>query len=127
MADNSFFPANKTVPVGTTIHFQVGSPTEEPHTVTFGPQDFLATLANSAFSNPGAGDAVDVYPSDPPGQVVVNGTTHGNGFANSGYLDRDPKTSQPSGFDIKFTAPGSFYYLCLIHGPSMSGTITVTP
>jgi plastocyanin len=123
--DIKYFPANKTIPAGTTLRLQMATRTDEPHTFTFGPQDFLTNLANNGFN----GDVIDpsgVYPSDPPGQVTVATGVHGNGFASTGWLDNDSKTTFPSFIDVKFPTPGSYYYLCLVHGPEMSGTITVT-
>jgi plastocyanin len=123
--DIKYFPANKTIPAGTTLHLQMAPRTDEPHTFTFGPQQFLTDFANALF----AGNDLDprgYYPSDPPGQLTVSSTVHGNGFASTGWLDNDPKTPAPSGLDVKFPTAGSYYFLCLVHGPQMSGTITVT-
>jgi len=67
------------------------------------------------------------YPSEDPalGPPVVSPKEHGNGFANTGVLDRDPstKTIPPSG-KLKFSTPGTYHYVCLIH-PFMHGTIFV--
>ncbi len=52
------------------------------------------------------------------------GTNHGNGFYNSGFLDRWG-VATASEHEDPFTAPGSSL-ICLIH-PFMKSTVTVTP
>jgi plastocyanin len=123
--DIKFFPATKTVPAGTTLRLQIAPRTDEPHTFTFGPQDLLTNLANNAFNGPNA-DPIAVYSSDPPGQITVAPGVHGNGYVNAGWVDNDPKTSFPSFMDVKFTTPGTYHFICLVHGPQMSGDITVS-
>ena len=46
-----YFPATKSVPVGTTVTFSMPAKTTEAHTVTFGPPDYLEPLA-AAFVSP---------------------------------------------------------------------------
>jgi plastocyanin len=29
--------------------------------------------------------------------------------------------------DVTFTKPGTYKYICLLHGPDMTGTVVVTP
>jgi plastocyanin len=62
---------------------------------------------------------------DPFSPLTLGPSTHGNGFVNTGVLDRDPATKQigPSS-KIDFTTPGTYHYVCLIH-PFMHGTIIV--
>ncbi|HUO71689.1 MAG TPA: hypothetical protein VMU39_13020, partial [Solirubrobacteraceae bacterium] len=99
--------------------------TEETHTVTFGPTKYLNGLAKGfeGTTFPPAG----AYPSDPTQPIVLTPKSHGNGFANLGVLDRDPTTPTipPSG-RIKFTKPGVYHFICLIH-TQMQGTIVVSP
>jgi plastocyanin len=126
----AMFPSTQTVKVGTTVTFSMSAQTRETHTATFGPfgptgpGPYLNTLANS-FSGPApAQDAV--WSSDPPGSITLSQTSHGNGFANTGALDRDSSTPVlPSG-TIKFTQPGTYHFICLVH-PFMHGTVVVTP
>jgi plastocyanin len=49
---------------------------------------------------------------------------HGNGFWNSGALDRVSATPLPQASQVTFGAPGTFTYYCLIH-PFMKGTVVV--
>jgi plastocyanin len=119
------FPSTLTVKAGTSVKFSMSAKTRETHTVTFGPKSYLTPLVNS-FAGP-APSAIGVYPSDqPPGPVTENSTSHGNGFANLGALDRDKATPLPTSGVVKFTQAGTYHYICLIH-PFMHGTIVVTP
>jgi plastocyanin len=118
----AMFPATLHVKVGTAVTFSVSRDTRETHTVTFGPTAYLTQLARGFLSNPLITQQ-GLYPSD-PGPIMLTPTSHGNGFANIGALDRDPTTPlQPSG-KIVFTTPGTYHYICLIH-PFMRGTIIV--
>jgi plastocyanin len=115
------FPGTLHVKKGTTVSFSMATLTGETHTVTFGPKSYLMPLAAS-FSGP-APLATAIYPSSPTGPLLLPGS-HGNGFANSGALDRDSSTPLPSGRKFKFTKAGKYQYFCLIH-PFMHGTIIV--
>jgi len=121
----AMFPSTLHVKVGTVVTFSMSKDTREVHTVTFGPQAYLATLAHGLLSDPLLTQQ-DLYPSDLPalGPIELGPTSHGNGFANLGGLDRDGTTPLPASGQIKFTAPGTYYYVCLIH-PFMRGTIVV--
>jgi plastocyanin len=57
--------------------------------------------------------------------IVLTPTSHGNGFANTGALDRDAGTPLPAGNKIRFNTPGVYQYECLVH-PFMRGTIVVS-
>jgi plastocyanin len=122
-------PAQKTVPVGTTLTFQMSSGSYEVHTATFGPGNiedpstFIGKIAKS-FEGP-AIDNAGIYPSEPPGTVgSLTPTLHGIGFWNSGALDRASATPLPPASQVTFGAPGTYTYYCLIH-PFMKGTVTV--
>ena len=117
------FPNSLTVSAGTTVTFAMSKSTFEVHTATFGDKATLTALAKG-FQSPQF-PAQGVYPSDPPGTITESLTSHGNGFANTGVLDRDPATQQilPSS-QIKFTQAGTYQFICLIH-PFMHGTIIV--
>lgn len=121
------FPAVLHVKVGTIVTFSISRLSRDVHTATFGdtsPNGFVTKLGRTAF----AGATVDpraAYPSDPPdGPIQLSPDTHGNGFANTGLLDRDPGTPSPASARIKFTRPGTYHYICVIH-PTMRGTIIV--
>jgi plastocyanin len=123
----AFFPATKTVPVGTTVNFDMPKRSTEIHTVSFGPQDVLENLT-STFITPGPTgitfNPLVVYPSD-PGPLSYTAANHGNGFLNSGILDTEAASPSPSSTSITFTKPGTYKYICIVHGPIMAATITV--
>jgi plastocyanin len=120
------------VPVGGTLTLQVKS-LPEIHTFSFGPAAYLQAAA-SAFVTPvpnGAGPPTlalsgqVAFPSDPPPSLPpYDGTTHGNGFFNTGILDGDPKSPQPSSAKVTFSKAGTYSFICLIH-PFMHGTVVV--
>ncbi|MDQ6729302.1 MAG: hypothetical protein M3022_03085, partial [Actinomycetota bacterium] len=116
------FPTTLTVPSGTAVTFTMSSRTREIHTATFGPKDYLKALAQT-YRSPVPSPIGD-FPSDPVQPIVLSPTSHGNGFGNVGVLSRDPKTPNPSSRQIRFTQPGTYHFVCLIH-PQMQGTIIV--
>ena len=121
----SMFPAQLSVKAGTVVSFSMSADSREVHTATFGPRSYLKMLSN-AVGAPTPDAQVALYPSSKPslGPIQLDATSHGNGFANTGGLDRDPTTPlQPSG-RIDFTKPGTYHFQCLIH-PFMHGTIIV--
>ena len=122
----AMFPTTLHVKAGTVVTFSVSPDTREAHTVTFGPTAYLTKLAKGFLSNPLLTQQ-DLYPSDNPalGPIKLSPTSHGNGFANLGALDRDPTTPLPASGKIKFTTPGTYHYICMIH-PFMRGTIIVS-
>ena len=122
LEDFGMFPATLAVSPGTTVRFFMSKYSEDTHTATFGPKAYLISLSN-ALHSPMPGPAA-AYPSDPPGHIVLNPSSHGNGFANTGILDRDPATPQPAVATIKFTKPGTYHFVCLLH-PFMQGTVNV--
>lgn len=120
----AMFPSTLKIKAGTTVKFVMSRHTRETHTASFGPPSYLAKLADS-FQSPSPSPAA-IFPSDPPGQIALSPTTHGNGFANVGALDRDSSTPTVPAFGaIKFTTPGTYNYQCLVH-PFMRGKIIVT-
>lgn len=123
-----FFPAKKSVAVGSQVTFTMGG-RNEIHTVSFGPAKFLAAVSKKTFQGNGlALDGEGVYPSDPPaaGPPPVTLTAHGNGFVSSGALrDRGVPGPEPTSFTVSFPQAGTFSYICLIH-TEMQGTITVS-
>jgi plastocyanin len=123
----AMFPATLHVKVGTVVTFSVSPDTREVHTVTFGSKAYLTQLLGGFLAQPGP-TAQGLYPSDVPalGPIALSPTSHGNGFASTGGLDRDPTTPFGPSAQVKFTAPGTYQYICLIH-PFMHGTIIVTP
>jgi plastocyanin len=120
----AMFPSTLQVKAGTVVTFSMSAHSREVHTASFGPAPYLMKLANSI--NGPAFDQQAFYPSSSPklGPIQLDPTSHGNGFANTGGLDRDPTTPLPPSGQIDFTQPGTYHFICLIH-PFMSGTIVV--
>jgi plastocyanin len=119
----AMFPKTVRVRVGSTLTFAIPPGSGATHTVTFGPANYLRPLETSiAGPTP---TATAVYPSSGSNPIPVPGT-HGNGFANSGELDRGDDAPLESQASFRFTAPGTYQYVCLIH-PFMHGTIIVSP
>jgi plastocyanin len=122
-----FFPGTKTVKVGQQVTFTVSRKTTETHNVAFAPQAYANELAG-AFIGPAGIDPRTAYPSERPGTpLVVNGTSHGNGFVNTGMLDSVKSTPLPKRAVVSFAKPGTYQYYCIVHGAEMKGTITVKP
>lgn len=118
----AMFPRTLNVRTGATVSFTMPTTTGELHTATFGPPDYLQPLSTS-ITNP-TPTATVVYPSSQRGPIPVPGT-HGNGFANSGGLDRGDDSPFKAQTKFTFTAPGTYRYVCLLH-PYMQGTIVVS-
>jgi plastocyanin len=120
----AFFPGTLQVKTGTTVKFSMPGGSREVHTASFGPSSYLTDLSNSV-AGPAPNPAA-LYPSDPPGSITLNASSHGNGFASTGALDQDNGTPQKATSTIKFTQAGTYHFICLIH-PFMHGTVVVTP
>ena len=117
----AMFPSTLTVAAGTRVTFSMSRQTGEVHTASFGPPSYLKPLSKS-FESP-VFSPVATYPSS-PSTIELTPASHGNGFANTGALDRDSDTPLPASRAIDFTAPGVYHFECLIH-PFMHGTIIV--
>jgi plastocyanin len=124
-------PAVKTVAHGTTVQFAMSVRSFDAHTATFGPGNPLTepTSYLGVISGSFAGAVLDqrgVYPSEqPPATAVYTSTLHGNGFWNSGVMDRDAASPPPASNSLTFNTPGTYDYYCMIH-PFMHGQIKVT-
>jgi plastocyanin len=127
----AFQPRQLTVPVGTTVTWLENSPTEL-HNIAFGPVDYIQNFIDTLDQFPvasGAPNQVDPFltlGSEPPAPYVYNGSNHGNGFLATPAIDEDPNSPPPDRFGVTFTKPGTYHYICMIHGKDMSGDITVT-
>lgn len=121
----AMFPSTLHVKTGSTVSFSMSRGTGETHTATFGPQAYLKPIVSS-FAGFGPFDSRGAYSSSPPGSaIVISPTSHGNGFGNTGALDRDAGTPLPASAKVTFTTPGTYHYQCMIH-PFMHGTIIVS-
>ena len=125
-----FFPAKKTVPVGTTVTLSMPPTTAEIHTFSFGPAAYLKQQADGFIApDPSAKPPLLVFnpliafPSDPPPAVLVhNGANHGNGFLSTGVLDRVAASPSPPSAQVRFDKAGTYDFICLVH-PFMKGQI----
>ncbi len=109
---NAFYPRRVTIATGDTVTWQVIG----FHTVSFTsgakPPDLEIQQGGKRVGNP-----VVLFPS--------RGKTYdGTGFANSG-IPPDPNNPMMT-YSLTFTKAGTYSYLCIVHGPSMGGAITVT-
>jgi plastocyanin len=129
----AFLPSSLTVPVGTTVNFRMSAGSYEEHTASTGPGDpekdpnsYLGQIAAS-FEGQGPFDPRAVYPSEASGgpAAALTPTYHGNGFWNSGAIDRSTLTpTLPSSNSVTFASAGTYQFYCLIH-PFMHGTVNV--
>ena len=127
-----FAPGTVSVKVGQTLKFQMTKGSFETHTATTGPDDpnkpgtYLGTISSS-FQGAPVIDPRGVYPSEAPGTIAtLTPTLHGNGFWNSGALDNDSASPQPSSNSVTFGAAGTYQFWCMVH-PFMHLTVTVSP
>lgn len=112
---NAFFPRVLDVHVGDTVVWQ------------------FAGFHNVAFTG---GQAVPALVVEEGGKHYLNPevafpqgdrTYDGTGYRNSGTPAEDPKEWARFRFALTFTKPGIYTYLCIIHGPAMSGAVRVHP
>lgn len=105
-------PQDATPPI---IQGEDGLPTENP--LAFAPQ-------GGAAGAPPPPEGQGPPPEGPPQVTVVDGGEwDGSGFFSSGILPSFPPALL--GYEITFTTPGTYAYVCLIH-PDMEGTVNVT-
>ncbi len=147
----AYYPKEVSVHPGDTVQFDLAD-SGEPHTVTFGTLVDSGMAALKTWTDPntqppdlaklpvllpqGPGDANQVAANpcfvasgDPPAdataacpstdQPAFDGT---QSFYNSGWLAPDAPFTVTFAADTK---PGTYSYLCLLHGAAMSGSITV--
>lgn len=152
IAINSYFPTELKVHVGDTINWKINS--DEIHTVSFtdgkvppgaDPKTFMFDPRFGAgpdsqvpgpFSPvPGGGPKdlmltpLTTFATRPPGGPVEQ--WNGTGFASSGVMSDQPQgppgTPPNNSFQLQFTSPGTYHYLCLIHYGAMQGVVQVVP
>jgi plastocyanin len=122
-----FLPKTTTVPVGTTLKFQMSPKSLENHTATTGPGNpteeldtYLGKIAASFFAP--QFEPAGVYASEPSAPTALTPTLHGNGFWNSGVPDSLPSALLPADRSVTFSAPGTYQFWCMVH-PQMHGTV----
>ena len=127
-----YFPDDLEVSAGDTVTWDWVNGGDTPHTVTFlsgaeAPEYLL--VEHKVFAD----GSLNVR--DPP-TIAVNSevfepsggdTYSGSGVFNSGVLfgEQGPP-GRPTTYSLRFDTPGAYHYHCLMHGPVMSATITVT-
>ena len=117
----SYFPSVLTVHTGDTVKWVLNS--MEIHTVTFLDGNPMPDFIVPAPQNPVGPVMLNpqaFLPTVPPGGMY-DGTT----YANSGLMQPSGNPNQPTTFSLTFTRPGSYDYVCLVHGMMMSGKIVV--
>jgi plastocyanin len=110
VVSNAFHPRTIDVAVGDTVTWQVRG----FHTVSFlsGQQPLALEVreGDKTYFNPQV-----FFPS--------GGRTYdGTGYRNSGAPPEPPK---PFTYSLTFAKAGTYKYLCQVHGPAMSGAVTV--
>jgi plastocyanin len=130
----TFKPQTLKVKAGTTVTFQSNSPMEL-HNVVFGPAAYLKQSFKTLDLTPtGPGTPNQVWPyffygtdSAEGGVYTYAGAaSHGNGFFST-PLQGPPGSQLPTAVKVRFTTPGTYKYICGLHGPDMNGQIVVTP
>jgi plastocyanin len=116
---NAYFPDTLTIHVGDTVHWQCNA--NELHTVTFLAGTPLPPLNVPA--PPGMPFALMRNPAIANPVVPANGQYDGTTYAVSGIMGPDP--GQVQSFDLTFTTPGTYHYVCAVHGVKMSAKINV--
>jgi plastocyanin len=126
----AFVPSAVTIPINTTLAFRMHPASFDVHTATTGPgnpesepNSYLGQIAAS-FNSP-VFDPRAVYPSEPPGAAgTLTPLLHGNGFWNAGVMDNAAGTPLASSNSVRFGAPGTYDFYCMIH-PFMHLKVTV--
>jgi plastocyanin len=126
----AFVPSAVTIPTGTTLAFRMHPASRDVHTATTGPgnpesepNSYLGQIAAS-FNSP-VFDPRAIYPSESPGAAgTLTPALHGNGFWNSGAMDNSAATPLAASNSVRFGAPGSYDFYCMIH-PFMHLKVTV--
>ena len=106
-----FLPAPPlNIRTGDTVKWT--SPTDTPHTVTFGD-------APSPLNDTGTGFGAGALPA--------GGSTYSGGYANSGVMDRSGAVPGGSTYSLTFTKAGTYTYVCLLHADQgMASSIIVS-
>ncbi len=122
---------NLQIGVGDTVTWDWDKAGETPHTVSFlsGAENPDYFLVEYEVFKDGSINERDppVIALNPDVWAPSGGDTYsGAGIFNSGVLfgEQGPP-GRPTSYSLTFDTPGVFNYLCLMHGPRMSGTITV--
>lgn len=120
-AQLAFTPKYVDITVGDTVIFK-HIDRLEPHTVSFGPMALLKQLVQSNVIPTPQKNGPPLLIFNPKVALPTPGNTFdGTGFANSGLMRAGQSWS------LTFTQPGTYRYICLVHGPIMMGVVIVHP
>jgi plastocyanin len=115
VVSNAFHPRVLDVGVGDVVEWRF----EGFHNVAFAGEGPLPPLlvreGASTYLNPRV-----AFPAGPQ-------TFAGAGYRNSGVPPDDPASIARFRYRLRFTAPGTYTYTCVVHGPAMSGAVRVHP
>jgi plastocyanin len=116
-----FTPKFVDISVGDTVLFKQVDQLE-PHTVTFAPAAMLKKMSDNFAIPAPQKNGPPILFFDPQGATPTPGHSYdGMGLANSGFLTFGKSWS------LSFTKPGTYKYICLVHGMGMNGTVVVHP
>ncbi len=117
-----FSPKYLDVYVGDIVTWRM-SQAVEPHTVTFGPETLLKQLSKDVVMPVAQKSGPPLLAIDPRAVERTPGSVYdGSGYFNSGLLSKKGQE-----WSISFSKPGTYRYICLIHGESMGGVVVVHP
>lgn len=110
VVSNAFHPRTVEIAVGDTVTWQI----QGFHNIAF--------LGGTPFPPLEIEEGGKTY-INPQVLFPVGGPTYdGVGYRNSG-VPTDP--SKPFSYSLTFTQPGTYRYVCVVHGPAMGGTVVV--
>ena len=113
-----FVPNTRTIHAGETVTWTNLDP-QTPHTVSF------PSFAGNPFA---AYNPINATCTSTECDATINSPSQ---VVNSGFIANDPAFEKPNTFKAKFTTPGTYPYICALHGQpgqdGMTGTIVVLP
>jgi plastocyanin len=128
-ANDGFVPDHLTIHVGDKVSWVSGGVLF--HTVSFGIDPLKTPLfipvANGPQGPTLAFNPVIATPAIPAGGMYSGGVANSGLELKGNYLNKPGETYVAAPFALTFTKAGTYTYYCLVHGPSMTGTITVLP
>ena len=119
-----FIPQKVSINLNDTVTWT--NETFVPHTVTFSsgaapPELVLPEPQTAGPPNLVINPAV-LFPSG-----AADGTYDGTGYVNSGFDGAGPESQIGTTFSLKFTKPGTYLYICVLHADQgMAGVIEVS-
>jgi plastocyanin len=127
---DGFFPDHLTIHVGDRVTWKSGGVFF--HTVSFGidpaKTPLLVPVAKGPHGPILAFNPSIINPIIPKDGVYTGGVASSGVFALTGnYVNLPGQTFLKAPFTLTFAKPGVYTYYCLVHSPSMTGTITVLP